>query len=60
MLLSINIYKAYKDPGEAQFCLNAANVSNSALSLFEAVRRQYPEEDALLLVRGREPLFYVL
>lgn len=60
MLLSINIYKTHKDPGSAQFCLNVANVSNSALSLFEAFRRQDTVENALLLLRAGEFLFYVL
>lgn len=36
------------------------NVSNSALSLFEAFRRQDTVEDALLLGRGGEILFHVL
>lgn len=45
MLLHINIYKAHKDPGKAQFCFSSANVSNSAPLSYEALGRRDLVED---------------
>lgn len=47
MLLHINIYKAHKDPGKAQFCFSSANVSNSTPLSYKALGRWDLVEDML-------------
>lgn len=57
MLLHINIYKAHKDPGKAQFCFSSANVSNSAPSSYEALGKQDLVEDMIFGGKNGSPSF---
>lgn len=57
MLLHINIYKAHKDPGKAQFCFNSENVSNSAPLSYEALGRWDLVEDTVFGGKDGSPSF---
>lgn len=57
MLLHINIYKAHKDPGKAQFCFNSENVSNSAPLSYEVLGRWDLVEDTVFGGKDGSPSF---